>query len=351
MKSGHSALTVGTLIAIVGSALVLLVCTCANYAASKPRPASGHASPMAEHSGFKIPSAHPEWAYPISVTLSPDDARLAVVTINDLLVRDLRSNKWVRNFGYAYSVAARWHPTRDVIIAAGGDAEKPDYNLAYLSSGKKRQVCRGGAGPLSWTTAGLLTSAGHDEVVLATVDLNKARVTRSGNFGHRLPWDKADVRYISSAGPDDQVAAELEPMSVNTPHWMEMYRRVPGQKQWVRTGMVKPEMKGKNMVWYPRNPIWLGDGRLMYLRIYEAEWVFFRGGGSNINPKAWTARNRAELWMCDATGANQKMITTIWDLRPYVQSPETDWITIDRRGENVYYLSGNEIRHLSLASK
>lgn len=371
MRFGYRALWAATLIAIIGSGLAFWGWTSGNCAEGRPapaKPAVKHTSLMVEWSELEVPSGinyiltpanNPGPSYANSVTLSPDDTRLAVVSRVQLLVRDLRSNRWIRNFGEAHVVAARWHPTEPVLIAADGSADQPNYYLAYLLNGKRHQIFRGDANPVAWTKAGLIAQpAGNVDSVIVTVDIKKARVRKSGKFGHKIPWamhPKAFVRYMSPAGPNDQVAAELEPMDENLglpPHWMEMYRRVPGQKQWVRTGMVKPGIKGKTMVWYPRNPNWLGDGRLAYLRIYPAEWMPFRTTGSRQpDPRAWTARNRAELWMCDATGANQKKITTIWDLRPFDMNPVTDWITVDRQGKNVYYLSGKVIRHFCLASK
>lgn len=329
----------------MGSGFLLWAFLCVSCAARNP------SRPDAWGSEFKMPRTRD---VPTSVTLSPDNTKLAVVSANHLLIRDLRSNKWLHDFGEASSAAARWHPSEPVLIAAYGSASQPGYYLAYLANGKRRQVFRGDALPVAWTRAGLLAQpAGNSETVLAIVDLRKAHVTKSGNFGHKIPWNmfpKAMARYLSPAGPDDQVAVELQPDPATglPPHWMEMYRRVPGQKQWIRTGTIRPAIKRGKMVWYPRNPNWLGNGQLVYLRIYPAQWVSFYGSGSQLNPKAWHARNRAELWICDATGADQRKITTIWDLKPLFEGLDTDWITVDKHGRNIYYLSGDSVRQLSL---
>lgn len=358
MKIGHPTLRIAALVAVVGSGLAFWSLARDSCSAKSPRQAGAqNAVPARISSGFKIPG-QPGSGCPMSVSLSPDSTKLAVVSGNHLLVRDLRSNKWVRDFGEAYSAAARWHPSEPVITAAYGSARQPGYYLAYLASGKRRQVFRGDALPVAWTTVGLLAQpAGNSETVLAILDLKTARVTKSGNFGHKIPWNmfpKAIARYLSPAGPDDQVAAELQPMGEGLglpPRWIAMYRRVPGRIQWVRTGVIRPGVNGGKMVWYPRNPNWLYSGRLAYLRVYPAQWVSFYGSGSQLNPKAWNARNRAELWTCTSTGADQRKIVTIWDLRPYVENPSADWMAVDRQGRNLYYLSGKHIRHADVAKK
>ncbi len=113
----------------------------------------------------------------------------------------------------------------------------------------------------------------------------------------------------------------------------------------MRTGRIEPGVSGKTVVWYPRQPNWLGNGRLVYLRIYPAQWTSSSISGKP-NPKWATAKNRAELWVCNADGSSQRKITTLWDLRLFEERPESDWITIDRQGRYVYYLSGKDIRRM-----
>ena len=288
--------------------------------------------------------------YPDSVTFSPNGRWLAVGVGNYWVgIRDVRSNRWIRSFREVFR--PRWHPSKPVLIAAGGSAYKPAFYIAYLSSGRIHQLFRGDFFPFAWTTLGMTLRGGI--VDFAKSGEHGAMVR---NFGYRVPWDydlKGEVMFMSS-GPADQIAAEVQPYDVEwggRTQWVETYRRVPWRKQWVTSGKIRPCVKGPTVVWYPKNPVWLGDGRLVYLRIYPAQWTPLQTSNGSPNPKARGARNRAELWVCNADGTRQNKITTLWDLKPYTQNPEADWITVDRQGRNVYYISGKVIRHICIAGK
>ncbi len=121
----------------------------------------------------------PYWAG--SVTLSPTGRWLAVSAGNYLiLVRDLRSNRWVRTFrGDAYP-PVRWHPSRPVLLFGNGTYKKPAFDTGCLSTGKRHQLFRSDLDPLAWTKAGVLL-----ENVIGAVD--GTRVSSGATSGTRSP--------------------------------------------------------------------------------------------------------------------------------------------------------------------
>lgn len=295
---------------------------------------------------------------PESVTLSPDGKYLAVIAGGVerlepregwwLLVLDVTTAEVVGDYGDAGATAARWHPSEQLLIMGNNwSIGYPAYFVADLATGRRTQVLRGGIHPYCWTESAVLMSHG---VVL--LDAAKLKVIRGGNFGYPVPWVQPHASLMRlSCGPNDRVAAELwadkTPGSRGPAQHLEMYRKVPNRIQWVPTGRVDPKLEGGKAVWYPNNPNWLGSGRLVYLRIYPDQWTH-SSLNSKPTPGADTARNRAELWVCRADGTHQRKITTLWDLRPRVETREADWFTIDRAGKTVYYLSWDKIRVLRL---
>ncbi len=285
-----------------------------------------------------------------SVTLSPNGRWLAVTADFRLHILDVKTRGWIRRLGSSYS-SARWHPTKPKLIFPGGSNDKPDFRMANLATGKKRQLFRGDFYPFAWTRIGMVWTWGVVDLARSDVHGGATR-----NFGRKIPWNygQTGLQHLSPSGPNDELAAEgrsaqkahygpVAPPQWTETYWMEMYRRVPGRRQWVRCGKVVP---GPSDVWYPRDSSWLGDGRLVYLRIYANEWAPAHVNGSAPNPQFPTSKNRAELWVCNANGSCQRQITTLWDLRVYNQNPGADWITIDRQGRNVYYISGKDIRRM-----
>ena len=90
------------------------------------------------HSDITLPAKHGiEW--PDSIALSPDGKWLAVVTNYKIVVRDMKTGRWVRYFREAY-VQARWHPTKPVLIAPDGIERESRFYMAYMSNGKKHYL-------------------------------------------------------------------------------------------------------------------------------------------------------------------------------------------------------------------
>jgi len=296
------------------------------------------------------------WArpFPKSVTLSPDGRRLAVIAggvdrlsdraIEWLEVLDTTTGRLTRDFGYTYWVAVRWHPSKLALIATDGDADKPDYYWADLRTGRRRQLFRGDAHPFCWSPFGMLFTE-----AVVPVDPATGRMGRWGNFGFRIPWHTGsyyDTRRMS-CGADGRVAVEI--WTRYPARYLGMYRKVPRYMKWVRAGRIDPKLSGRKVIWYPTNPNFLADGRLVYLRVYPAQWKSLFTSDARPVPGAHKARNRAEVWVSSLDGKNQRRVLTLWHLRPHTEAPSADWFTIDRTGRTICYLDNKKIRVLRLA--
>ena len=290
--------------------------------------------------------------FPMSVTLSPDGKRLAVIAGGAERLLPSRSNQWLEvvavpdgrplwDFGDCRDVAPRWHPSKPLLIKGDNLADKPWIDLAYVASGRRRKMFRGAIGPFCWGSVGRLTTYGV------------AAPFASRTLTSRVPWCENATWLVQrlSCGPSDAVAAEILPVKSGfraVAQYVETYRKVPNRLRWVRAGRIDPKVEGRKVAWYPNNPDFLADGRLVYLRIYPAQWTHSWNSSGRQTRGAPTARNRAEVWVCSLDGSNQRKVVTLWRLRPFIESPNSDWFTIDRAGRTICYLSWDRIRVLRL---
>jgi hypothetical protein len=284
---------------------------------------------------INMPRKYAQKPWPTSLTLSPDSSKLAVIAADGsnrwLQVLDTKSGKWIRDFGDADSTAVRWHPTRPVIIAGNDSAEKPAYYMAWLAGGRRKQLFRSDVNPFCWSSVGMLV---NDAVVV--VNPSNGATGRSGNLGYPIPWaqEKRNGQLLRLAcGPSDQVAAEIWSYGshgrVAAQH-VEMYRKAIGRPQWVRVGNIEPGMDRPTVNWYPSNPVFLANGTVAYLRIRPS--------------------GQAEVWSSDMDGKQQRKALELPGFHPQTEDWEADWFTIDRKGSNIYYLSGGKIGHIHLSA-
>lgn len=301
--------------------------------APKPRratkqEAAGHQPKPSE---IVAPRKYETPAWPVSVTVSPDGSKVAVITENGLhrwlAVLDTRTGKWT-DFGDADATAARWHPTLPVLIAGNDSADWPAYYIAWMSRGKRKQLFRSDVNPHCWGGPGVLV---NDAIVV--VYPSSGRTGHSGNFGYPIPWatDKINGMLLRLAcGPRDEVAAEILGFrlpSIKAPfQHLRTYKKVPGRVQWLPAGRFEAYVKGKYLG-YPTNPGFLASGRLVYVRrdVY-----------------------RGDVYTSDLDGKGQRRALTIPDLHPHTEYEEGDWFTVDRAGDDVYYLNGYAVKHIHL---
>ena len=295
--------------------------------------------------------------FPSSVTISPNGRWIAVTAIGGIRLRDYAS-RWleivdistgrlVRDFGNCDGTAVRWHPSEPLLVNGDGFADRPKWQMLNVATGAKRVLFRGEISPICWARAAILADWGFTILHPGT-----HRVVRSGNLGLERVWDYPHTSLMRmSCGPHDAVAAELLPYSTagRAPaQRLEIYAKVPRRMQWVKVGRIDPKLQGRKVIWYPNNPNILADGRLVYLRIYPAQWTHSPGGPGEAARRAATARNRAEVWVSSPDGRKQRKAFTLWDLRPQEEDPSADWFTIDRAGRTICYLSWDKIRVLRL---
>lgn len=284
-------------------------------------------------------------SYPVSVTLCRDASKLAVIASNgsERWIEAISVNTGTRiaEFGDADDTAARWHPLRPLVMAWSDSADKPMCFLSEIATGRRRVLYRSDPYPFCWGPEGVITP-------FSVVVWNSSviRTIRAGNFGHRIPWDGERYFHVRqmSCGTKSQIAVQFD--GPGEPH-LETFRKSPKHMKWVRAGRIDAEVRGDSVVWYPRDPSFLGDGRLVYLRIYPGEWTHAWNDGEPV-PAAETARNRAELWVCSLDAHNQQRILTLSDLRPFMESPSADWVTVDGAGKTICYVDREKIHVIRL---